>query len=344
MKFLDQVEIIVESGKGGAGSTSFRREKFVPRGGPDGGDGGKGGDLIFFVNPGVNTLLHLSNKKLFKAQSGVNGAENQKTGANGEDLIIEVPEGTVVKDENGELLLDLKEKNQKYIFLKGGRGGKGNTFFKSSINQAPTKAQPGEEGERKSIALELKLMADVGLIGYPNVGKSTLISVVSAAKPKIADYPFTTLTPSLGMVDLLDGKTCVIADIPGLIPGAHKGIGLGTQFLRHISRTRVFLHIIDASPFTDRDSWQDYQDIREELKAHDIANVKTPDYLPLENRKEIVVLNKLDTIKESDAEELAHKFKKHGVNCIGISAISQHGLSELKFKIKEVLYGEKTDA
>lgn len=339
MKFLDQVDIFVESGKGGAGSISFRREKFVPRGGPDGGDGGKGGDLIFRVNPGLNTLLHISHKKNYKAQNGEAGSGNLRSGASGEDLVIDLPEGTLVKDANGEVLLDLKTQGD-YLFLKGGRGGKGNNHFKSSVNQAPNKAQPGEEGEKKHIFLELQLMADIGLVGYPNAGKSTLISVISAAKPKVADYPFTTLTPSLGMVSDENGKSFVVADIPGLIPGAHKGVGLGTQFLRHIERTKVLLHLVDVSPYSGRDPLQDWRDITTELAEYDKAHMQNKTYKTLLDRKQIVVLNKIDTISEAETEAIVSSFTKEGLHPLLISAVSKYGLRELKFKLSNLLYGD----
>tara|TARA_B100001248_G_C27399050_1_gene468337 strand:+ start:6188 stop:7222 length:1035 start_codon:yes stop_codon:yes gene_type:complete len=340
MKFLDQVQIYIESGSGGPGAASFRREKYVPRGGPDGGDGGKGGDLLFHVNPGMNTLLHLSHKRKYRAENGRPGEGNLRTGADGSDLVLEVPQGTLVKSKDGEVLLDLKEKDKTYLFLKGGRGGKGNNHFKSSINQAPTKVQPGESGIQMDIVLELKLMADVGLVGYPNAGKSTLISVISAAKPKIADYPFTTLKPSLGMVDLGEGYSCVVADIPGLIPGAHKGVGLGTQFLKHIERTRVFIHLVDASPFAQQEPVKAYQDIMTELEEHDKMNRDLPGYQKLTGRKQMVVLNKLDTIDESQAEELKKAFQDIGVEVLIISATSHYGLQSLKYKLKEILYGK----
>lgn len=340
MKFIDQTKIHVSSGKGGPGCVSFLRAMHMARGGPDGGDGGKGGDLIFKVNLGINSLLDISLRKAYHAEDGEAGSSQNCTGANGKDLILEVPQGTVVKDENGHIILDLSEKNQEVVFLKGGRGGKGNTFFKTSTNQAPTHAQPGEPREEKTIILELKLIADVGLVGYPNAGKSTMISAISAAKPKIADYPFTTLTPNLGVVRYGGDKTFVVADIPGIIPGASQGVGLGTQFLRHIERTKCFLHIIDISPFSGRDPIQDYQDINHELEEHDRLNVGKEGFFKLRERKQIVVLNKIDTMKISEAEEIQNRFTKEGIETVMVSAATGFGIKELIFKAGDLVFGD----
>jgi GTP-binding protein len=340
MKFIDQTKITVTSGKGGPGCVSFMRGMHMARGGPNGGDGGKGGDLGFRVNLGINSLLDISLRKHYAAQDGQPGAQQDCTGADGEDLILEVPQGTVIKDEDGQVLLDLSEKNQEVIFLKGGRGGKGNTFFKTSTNQAPTHAQPGEPKEEKVIILELKLIADVGLVGYPNAGKSTLISSISAAKPKIADYPFTTLTPNLGVVRYGHDKTFVVADIPGIIPGASQGVGLGTQFLRHIERTKCFLHIIDISPFSARDPLQDYADINHELEEHDRLNTGKEGFFSLRERKQIVVLNKMDTMKVTEAEEIQSRFKEEGIETILVSAATGNGIKDLIFKAGDLVFGE----
>jgi GTP-binding protein len=341
MKFIDLIKIQVSSGKGGPGKVSFKKEKFVPRGGPDGGDGGKGGNVIFRVSPGVNTLLDLGSKKVYKAQDGQPGDYQECTGHGGEDLIMEVPIGTLIRNEAGEIEQDLSTPGMEVVFLEGGRGGKGNAFFQTSTNQAPTHAQPGEPAVTREIQLELKLLADVGLLGYPNVGKSTLISVISAARPKIADYPFTTLVPNLGVVRYGD-KTFVAADIPGLIPGAHEGVGLGTQFLRHIERTKCFLHIIDASPFSGRDPYQDYLDINHELEMHDKMNKGKDGFFSLKSRKQIVVLNKVDTMKEADVEEVRQRFKQKGIETMTISAATGQGIKELVFKTGDLVFGKYT--
>jgi GTP-binding protein len=256
MSFVDEIQLKVTSGHGGPGRVSFRREAKNPRGGPDGGDGGAGGDVIFRTNPNLNSLLHLKFKKVMAAENGFPGQNKNMTGRDGQSLEIEVPYGTLIKDMNGHILADLSDANP-FILLKGGRGGKGNAFFKTSVNQAPTHAQPGEPEQVAEIQLELKLIAHVGLIGFPNAGKSTLISRISAARPKIADYPFSTLVPHLGVVRLDEERTFVVADIPGLVPGAHKGVGLGVQFLRHIERTKLFVHLIDLNPLSGRNPVED---------------------------------------------------------------------------------------
>ena len=272
------------------------------------------------------------------AESGETGRGRNMTGADGQDMILLVPPGTIVKDaETGEALLDLSDPGDT-VFLKGGRGGKGNWFFRTSVNQAPDKAQPGEPGESKQVHLELKLIADVGVIGYPNAGKSTLISSVSAAKPKVADYPFTTLAPNLGVVRANDERTFVMADIPGLVPGAHKGVGLGTQFLRHIERTGLFVHLIDASGAAGRDPLQDYKDIMHELVEYDRAKSEEEGFRPLATRDQLVVLNKSDVIREDDLEELQARFKREAIDTMAISAAARRGLRELVIEIgKRVL-------
>ena len=332
MKFVDEISITVRSGKGGPGRVSFRSESMSPRGGPDGGDGGRGGDVIFRVNKQLNSLLAYRFKSKFSAQDGKSGGSANMSGAAGQPLILAVPAGTIVKDvATGQVLLDLSEPGDT-LFLAGGRGGKGNFFFRTATNQAPEHAQPGEMGETRLISMELKLIADVGVIGYPNAGKSTLISAISAAKPKIADYPFTTLTPNLGVVAVDDDRTLVVADIPGLVPGAHKGVGLGQQFLRHIERTNLFIHLVDASGAGGREPLQDYRDILLELKEYDRAKSEEEGFRPLANRPQLVVLNKIDAISGDRREELVREFRKEGVSVMEISAATRHGTRELVFE------------
>lgn len=338
MKFIDQVEIQVRSGSGGSGCASFRREKHVPRGGPDGGNGGNGGSVIFKVNPGMNSLLHFTRNRQYFAGNGEQGRSQNQTGADGENVILEVPEGTIVRDlETGKLELDVESGEKEIMFLEGGLGGKGNTFFKSSVNQAPNQFQPGIKGEHRKVQLELKLMADVGIIGYPNAGKSTLISHMSAAKPKVADYPFTTLTPSLGVVEYGDNRTFVVADIPGIIKGAHEGTGLGTQFLRHIERTRCFIHLIDISYYSGRDPVQDYKDIQHELFMHDKMNVDKDGFVELSSRKQIVVLNKIDAVKDHELDEMKARFAQEGVYPFAISAATGYKLKELALEVGKTI-------
>lgn len=333
MKFVDEVSISVRSGKGGPGSVSFRRESMSPRGGPDGGDGGRGGNVVFRVNPQRNSLLEYRFKSKFSAQDGNPGSGRNMSGAAGQDLILEVPPGTIVRDaDTNEVILDLSETGD-LVFLEGGRGGKGNHFFRTSVNQAPEHAQPGEMGQTRNLHMELKLIADVGVIGYPNAGKSTLISSISAARPKIADYPFTTLTPHLGVVRVDDGRTIVVADIPGLVPGAHKGIGLGTQFLRHIERTNLFVHLIDASETEGRAALQDYRDIMHELREYDRAKSEQEQFRPLASRPQLVVLNKIDSISRDRLEELNHQFAGQGIETHAVSAATGQGVRELIFEM-----------
>lgn len=266
MQFVDYVKVHVKAGNGGRGCSSFRREKFIPRGGPDGGDGGRGGHFIIRAVRELNTLLDLRYHREYEAQNGEHGKGSRKHGKDGEDKIVLVPLGTLVKDDDsGEIIADLDEEGKEVIVARGGRGGQGNSHFATSTRQAPRYAQPGEPGEEKEITLELKLLADVGLIGLPNAGKSTLISVISAARPKIADYPFTTLVPNLGVVKMEDFKSFVVADIPGLIEGAHTGAGLGFQFLRHVERTSILLHLVDISDMLDSDPVEDFEKINKEL-------------------------------------------------------------------------------
>ena len=261
MRFIDEAKIKINAGHGGPGSVSFRREKFIPRGGPDGGDGGRGGDIIFVASIQLGTLQDFRFKRCYQAQNGLHGSGKNKTGHNGEDIEIKIPVGTIVKDsETDTILFDFAEDGQRWVAAKGGRGGKGNAHFVTSVFQAPKFAQPGEEGGTRPLALELKLLADVSLIGYPNAGKSTLISRMSAAHPKIADYPFTTLTPNLGVVKVADYKSFVVADIPGLIEGAHKGLGLGHKFLKHIERTKITVHLMDGTHLLDFSSLPDEEE------------------------------------------------------------------------------------
>lgn len=341
MKFVDEVKITVSSGHGGPGCVGFLRASGLPRGGPDGGDGGRGGHIVFRVNPQINTLLDYRFKKKYLAPNGQAGSQKMMTGADGQDLILQVPQGTIIRNSEGEILFDLNEVGD-LLLLKGGRGGKGNHFFKSSVNQAPDYAQPGEAGESLDIILELKLIADVGVIGYPNAGKSTLISRVSAAKPKIADYPFTTLVPNLGVVKIDDDHNFVMADIPGLVPGAHEGIGLGIQFLKHIERTNVFVHLIDASGMSTRDPIQDYRDINNELSEYDKKPHDIESFRALSDRKQIVVLNKIDSLSESELAELINRFQKNNVKVLCISAVTGQGISELIFELGRVVFENRT--
>lgn len=336
MKFIDEVKIFVRSGHGGPGAVSWRREKFIPRGGPDGGDGGKGGDIIFKTNPQLGTLLDFKFNRRFIAADGDSGDRQNMTGANGKDIIISVPVGTILKNDSGEIISDLSEPQQEYVFLKGGRGGKGNSFFKNSVNQAPKFSQPGEPGEEAEIKLELKLLADVGIIGFPNAGKSTLISRISAAKPKIADYPFTTLVPNLGVVQGPE-KNFVVADIPGLIKGAHSGAGLGIKFLKHIERTKFFLHLIDGSNFSGRDALEDYEDINQELHLYDESKKEEEGFFELAPRKQLVVINKADILSDDEKSEITKKFKKKKINPLFISAVAGFGIKDLVDRMTRML-------
>ena len=328
--FTDYVKITAKAGNGGNGAISFRHEKFVPAGGPDGGDGGKGGDIYFVVDQDANTLIDFRYKKKFKAENGNNGEGARRFGKSGEDLYIKVPIGTIIKDAKTErVLADLSEKNQKALILHGGRGGKGNSNFATATRQAPRFAQDGEDGEEKELILELKLLADVGLIGFPNVGKSTLLSIVTDAKPKIADYHFTTLDPNLGVVKKEYGESFVIADIPGVIEGASEGIGLGTQFLRHIERTRLLLHVIDVSGSEGRNPVEDFYTINNELKKYSQK---------LSERKQIIVANKIDSMQdESLYKNLEKLAKEKGLEIFKISAATNTGIKELIIHVSQVL-------
>jgi len=328
VKFIDEAMITVQSGSGGKGCVSFRREKFIPRGGPDGGDGGKGGDIILITTSRKRTLYHFKFQKHFKAENGAHGQGKQKTGKNGRNLTIELPPGTLVIDaDTGHLIKDLVDTGETFVILKGGRGGQGNTKFKTSTHRTPRFAQPGEPGETRKLKLELKLLADVGIIGLPNAGKSTLIAAISSARPKIANYPFTTLTPSLGVVQTNWAEPFVVADIPGLIKGAHQGTGLGIKFLRHIERTRILVHLIDVSSIDPDDPLKEYHTINQELVMYDEKLVQKP---------QIVVLNKLDLPGVRKAAEIfqsAVKDKKVAF----ISALTGQGLEQLKSQIVQLL-------
>ncbi len=320
--FIDRVKIHVRGGHGGNGVTAFRREKFVPRGGPSGGDGGRGGDVWIVADSSLNTLLHLRFTPEHIAERGRHGEGSNCSGRDGEHHTIKVPLGTQIFDStNGELLHDLNHDGARWLAAKGGRGGFGNSHFATSTNRAPRYHQAGSEGEEFELQLELKLLADVGLLGFPNAGKSTFISTVSAAKPKIADYPFTTLEPHLGVVDLGDFRTLVIADMPGLIEGAHQGAGLGDRFLRHIERTKLLLHLVDVSSFSGRDPVEDYQKLNHELLAYDPVLAKRP---------QIVVATKIDALDEPERlEALKQQALADGVPFYQISSVTNEGTKEL---------------
>jgi GTP-binding protein len=330
--FADRAKIIIRSGKGGDGHVSFRREKFVPDGGPDGGDGGKGGDVIFEVDNNTNTLMAYRHHRKYSATDGEAGRKKRQHGADGEDIVLRVPEGTVVKlASTGEVIADLSGENRRQIVLKGGRGGNGNMHYATSTMQAPTYAQPGQEARELEVALELKLIADVGLIGYPNVGKSTLLSRISNASPKIADYHFTTLEPNLGVVDLGDGEGFVVADIPGLIEGASQGAGLGHEFLRHIERCKILVHVVDAASVEGRDPVEDIYRIDEELAAYNVS---------LEKKPQIIAANKCDAVYSQDldpASRIRAEFGPKGVKVFAISAATGQGLKELLYAVYDML-------
>lgn len=327
--FVDYVKIYVKGGDGGNGMVAFRREKYVPKGGPAGGDGGNGADVIFEVDEGLRTLMDFRYQRHFKAPRGEHGMSKGMHGKNAQPLIVKVPPGTVVRDAaTNEKIADLTMHGQRAVIAKGGRGGRGNMRFATASNPAPEIAEKGEPGQERDVILELKVLADVGLVGFPSVGKSTLLSVVSSAKPKIAEYHFTTLVPNLGVVETEDGRSFVMADLPGLIEGAHLGVGLGHQFLRHIERTRVIVHVIDMSAMEGRDPYQDYLTINEELKQYNLR---------LTERPQIVVANKMDL---PQAEENLKKFKQQlgdDVPVFPISAITRQGLRDLLFKIADLL-------
>lgn len=322
--FTDYTKIIIKSGDGGNGAATFRREKYVASGGPDGGDGGNGGNIYFQVDKDKNTLIDFRYNKKFKAKNGENGSGSHCNGKYGEDLYIKVPIGTVIKDaQTGKVVADLSKPNQKELVLKGGRGGRGNSHFATATRQAPRFSEDGEKGEEKELILELKLLADVGLLGFPNVGKSTFLASVTAAKPKIANYHFTTIIPNLGVVKTKDGNGFVIADIPGIIEGASEGVGLGIQFLRHVERTRLLLHFLDVSGQEGRNPIEDFTAINKELKKYSEK---------LATRKQIIVANKIDAIDETQSEELkaVEKLaKEQNLELFKISAATGQGVQEL---------------
>lgn len=325
--FVDHARIFVKGGDGGNGIVAFRREKYVPMGGPAGGDGGRGGNVIFRADEGLRTLMDFKYNKHFKALRGAHGQGKNMHGASGEDIIARVPVGTIIKDDdNGEIIADLTISGQEVVVARGGRGGRGNARFASARNKAPSLAENGEPGEERWIRLELKLLADVGLVGFPNAGKSTLISRISAARPKIADYPFTTLVPNLGVVITKNKDTFVVADIPGLIEGAHEGAGLGHDFLRHIERTRVLLFLLDAAETEGRDVLEDYRTLREELEKYNSILLKRPF---------LVVANKMDL--PGTAEKLEKLQEELGDNVLGVSAVTGIGIDELIGKTFELL-------
>lgn len=328
--FTDYVKILVKSGDGGNGAVSFRREKYVAAGGPDGGDGGKGGDVYFYVDPDLNTLIDFRFKKKFIAENGKNGEGNHRYGKSADDLYIGVPIGTIIKDAKTEqVLADLSEKGQEELILPGGRGGKGNSHFATSTRQAPRFSQGGEKGIEKELILELKLLADVGLVGFPNVGKSTFLKETTSATPKIANYHFTTLEPNLGVVKSKYGDSFVIADIPGIIEGASQGVGLGIQFLRHIERTRLLLHVIDVSGLEGRNPVKDFNAINEELKSYSEKLAK---------RKQIIVANKIDVMQDETLyKELEDMAREKEIEIYKISAATGEGIDNLLHRISEVL-------
>jgi len=328
--FVDVVKIQIKAGRGGDGSVSFRREKYVPNGGPDGGDGGRGGDVIFSASEGKHTLMDFRYKKLFKAESGEHGQGRNQRGRDGRALQIEVPPGTLVKDaDTGRVLADLTEAGQERVLARGGRGGWGNVHFKTATRQAPKFARQGEAGQERSLILELKSIADVGLIGFPNAGKSTILSILTAAKPKIADYPFTTLTPNLGVTEVREGTGFVLADIPGLIEGAHQGTGLGHDFLRHIERTRILLHVVDVSGISGRDPVQDFHTILEELKKY------SPE---LAARPQIAAANKTDMPEAAEhLARLQQALEKEGIPVYPVSALRKEGFQPLLDAIMALL-------
>lgn len=327
--FVDQVKIYVKAGNGGDGMVAFRREKFVPNGGPAGGDGGKGADVVFVVDEGLRTLVDFRFKRIFKAEHGEHGMSKSMHGRGAEDLVVKVPQGTIVKDiDTGEIIADLVAHGQRAVIAKAGRGGRGNKRFATPANPAPELSENGEPGQERNVQLELKVLADVGLVGFPSVGKSTLLSVVSAARPKIAAYHFTTIVPNLGMVDAGDGRSFVMADLPGLIEGASQGVGLGHQFLRHIERTRVIVHVIDMSGSEGRVPYEDYMAINNELEQYNLRLMERP---------QIIVANKMDM---PDAEENLNEFKTkiaEDIPVFPISAVTKTGLRELLLAIADKL-------
>ncbi|NIP38131.1 MAG: GTPase ObgE [Candidatus Dadabacteria bacterium] len=328
MKFIDEASITVQAGNGGDGCVAFRREKFVPLGGPSGGDGGKGGNVILFADANIGSLLDFRYKKVYKAQRGENGRGKNQHGKYGEDIIVPLPVGTIIKDaDTGEVIHDLKIKGEEYIIARGGMGGRGNARFASSTNQAPREFEEGTEGQQKNLRLELKLLADIGIVGFPNAGKSTLISRISAAKPKIADYPFTTLIPNLGVVEYAEHKTFVVADIPGLIEGAHTGAGLGINFLKHIERTSILLYMIDISPTEQKDPLAQFDVLRGELDKFSADLLDKPS---------VIALNKIDTLSWDQQQEIAKQFSEKGFSARLVSAYVGTGVKELVSELGQI--------
>ena len=330
--FADRAKIFIKSGKGGDGHVSFRRELFVPAGGPDGGDGGRGGDIIFVVDEGLNTLTDFRHVRKYVAEPGENGGKRNMHGKDGKSLIIKVPLGTVIKEaESGKVIADMSDSKKEVTVLKGGRGGKGNQHYATATMQAPKYAQPGQSSQELDVLLELKVIADVGLVGYPNVGKSTFLSRVTNAKPKIANYHFTTLNPNLGVVDLDGSNGFVIADIPGLIEGASEGVGLGHEFLRHIERTKVLVHIVDAASVEGRDPIDDTNKINSELEAYNPELMKRP---------QVIAANKIDVLYEEDdspVDLIREEFEPKGIKVFAISAVSGKGVKELLYHVNDLL-------
>lgn len=333
--FADRAKIYIKSGKGGDGHVSFRRELYVPAGGPDGGDGGKGGDVIFVVDKSINTLNDFRHIRKYCAENGQDGMKKRCHGKDGEDIIIKVPEGTIIKDaESGKVIVDMSHGHEREVLLRGGNGGKGNQHYATPTMQAPKYAQPGQPAKEMYVTLELKVIADVGLVGFPNVGKSTFLSRVTNAKPKIANYHFTTLNPNLGVVDLPGADGFVIADIPGLIEGASQGIGLGHEFLRHIERTKVLIHVVDAASTEGRDPIEDINAINAELESYDIGLTQKP---------QVIAANKADVFfgdeEETVISMLKDEFEPKGIKVFSISAVSGKGVNELLYYVKELLDG-----
>lgn len=333
--FADSARIIIKSGKGGDGHVSFRREKYVPNGGPDGGDGGKGGDVIFQVDEGLNTLTDFRHRRKYAAENGEEGKKRNCHGKNGEDIIVKVPAGTIIRDaQTDKVIADMSGGNTRQVILRGGRGGKGNQNYATATMQAPKYAQPGQPGIELEVRLELKVIADVGLVGFPNVGKSTLLSRVTNAQPKIANYHFTTLNPNLGVVDLSEGQGFVIADIPGLIEGASEGIGLGHEFLKHIERTRVMIHMVDAASTEGRDPIADIYAINKELEAYNPEIAARP---------QVIAANKIDAIYTEDGsdpvEAIRAEFEPKGIKVFPMSAVTGQGVKELLYEVNEMLQG-----
>jgi len=322
--FTDEVEITVKSGNGGDGIVSFRREKYIPRGGPDGGDGGAGGDIIFIVDERLRSLYQLKLKKFFKAENGKPGGKKNKTGAKGKDCIIYVPPGTIIREKEARLIVgDLRKNGEKLVFLKGGKGGYGNSHFATPVNRAPRICKPGKQGKTVELVLQLKMIADVGLVGLPNAGKSTLLSVLTKARPKVGNYPFTTLYPNLGVMEYNNERQIVFADIPGIIEGAHKGLGLGIRFLRHIERTNILLYIIDLS---DTDFLRSYEILQEELISY--SNI-------LAGKQKLIIGSKMDIVDKNVCKSFISKFSEY--DALTVSAVTGKGIEELKNRVAKLL-------